>query len=75
MRIAARRPLVAGYSDLTALQMALLARCGLASLHAPMVASELAAPLDDISRQSLEPYLDHGWSGQRARYDSGSRIS
>ncbi len=35
-----------GFSDLTALSAFLRERCGLVSLHGPMVASDLAAPLD-----------------------------
>lgn len=62
--IAARRPLLAGYSDLTALQMALLARCGLGSLHAPMAATEMGPGLDDTTAGSLLPFLRHGWNGQ-----------
>jgi muramoyltetrapeptide carboxypeptidase len=64
-RIAARRPLLAGYSDLTALQMALLARCGLASLHSPMAATEMGPALDTTSRESLLVFLTAGWNGQQ----------
>lgn len=35
-----------GFSDLTALSAFLRERCGLVSLHGPMVAADLAAPLD-----------------------------
>lgn len=35
-----------GFSDLTALSAFLRERCGLVSIHGPMVAAELAAPLD-----------------------------
>ncbi|MCA9783401.1 MAG: LD-carboxypeptidase [Candidatus Cloacimonetes bacterium] len=59
--IGERAPLLVGYSDLTALQLALLARCGLGSLHAPMAASELGAGLDESSAQSLRPFLQHGF--------------
>lgn len=62
--IGARRPLLAGYSDLTALQCALLARCGLGSLHCPMAATELGPELDPVSTRSLLPFLDQGWNGQ-----------
>lgn len=38
-----------GFSDLTALSAFLRERCGLVSVHGPMVAAELARPLDELT--------------------------
>jgi muramoyltetrapeptide carboxypeptidase len=38
-----------GFSDVTALSSFLLTRCGLPSFHGPMVAAELAGPLDPVT--------------------------
>ena len=38
-----------GYSDVTALSAFLRERCGLFSIHGPMVAADLAAPLDPLT--------------------------
>jgi muramoyltetrapeptide carboxypeptidase len=38
-----------GFSDVTALSSFLLTRCGLPSFHGPMVAAELAGPLDPLT--------------------------
>ncbi|MBI5446714.1 MAG: LD-carboxypeptidase [Deltaproteobacteria bacterium] len=38
-----------GYSDLTALSAFLRQRCGLVSIHGPMVAADLATPLDPLT--------------------------
>ena len=38
-----------GFSDVTALSAFLRERCGLVSIHGPMVAAELAGPLDDLT--------------------------
>lgn len=38
-----------GFSDSTALSSFLLERCGIPSLHGPMVAAELASPLDPLT--------------------------
>lgn len=57
----ARRPLpLVGYSDITGLQMAVLARTGLVSFHGPMVADQLglAGSLDAGTLSSL-----FGWLG------------
>ena len=43
-----------GFSDVTALHIALLERCGLATFHGPMAAANWAGkPLDDFSRESM----------------------
>jgi muramoyltetrapeptide carboxypeptidase len=39
-----------GFSDVTALSAFLLTRCGVPSFHGPMVAADLAAPLDGVTR-------------------------
>jgi len=49
---------VFGYSDLTALQAALLRRLGRVSWHAPMVAVELAGALDPLSAAWLDWALE-----------------
>lgn len=51
----ARHPKIfVGFSDITALHIALLNRCGLATFHGPMAAANWAGkPLDDFSRDSM----------------------
>ncbi len=61
--LARRAPTLIGYSDLSALQMALLARCGLPSLHAPMLASEWSRGLDPPSRDSQLAFFQAGLAG------------
>ena len=51
----ARHPKIfMGFSDITALHIALLNKCGLATFHGPMAAANWAGkPLDDFSRESM----------------------
>ena len=51
----ARHPKIfMGFSDITALHIALLNRCGLTTFHGPMAAANWAgSPLDDFSRESM----------------------
>lgn len=49
----------AGFSDITALHIALLNRCGLATFHAPMAVNWSGGPLDDFSRESMYKALMH----------------
>ena len=51
----ARHPKIfMGFSDITALHIALLNRCDLATFHGPMAAANWAGtPLDDFSRESM----------------------
>lgn len=51
----ARHPKIfMGFSDITALHIALLEKCGLATFHGPMAAANWAnSPLDDFSRESM----------------------
>lgn len=51
----ARHPKIfMGFSDITALHIALLNRCDLATFHGPMAAANWAgSPLDDFSRESM----------------------
>lgn len=49
-----------GFSDITALHIALLERCQLATFHGPMPAANWAnSPLDDFSRDSMYRALMH----------------
>lgn len=49
-----------GFSDITALHIALLNRCNLATFHGPMAAANWAGkPLDDFSRESMYRALMH----------------
>ncbi len=49
-----------GFSDITALHIALLERCGLITFHGPMAAANWAdKPLDDFSRESMYRVLMH----------------
>ena len=47
-----------GYSDVTALQMSLLARCGLASVSGPMAGVELARGIDPFTEQGFWPIVE-----------------
>ena len=42
-----------GYSDITALQLAILARCGLVTFYGPMLATDLGGSFSRFSEQSL----------------------
>ncbi|MGN1021425.1 MAG: LD-carboxypeptidase [Aristaeellaceae bacterium] len=57
----ARHPKIfVGYSDITALHIALLERCGLVTFHAPMAVSDWSdGPLDDFSREWMDRVLMH----------------
>lgn len=49
-----------GFSDITALHIALLNRCNLVTFHGPMAAANWAGkPLDDFSRESMYRALMH----------------
>jgi muramoyltetrapeptide carboxypeptidase len=58
--LAAKPKLLLGYSDLTALQNALLCRSGLVSVSSPMAATELYQQPDSLTWNSLEPFLRSG---------------
>lgn len=47
-----------GYSDLTALSSFLRERCGLLSIHGPMVAADLARPLDPLTAEWFPALLE-----------------
>lgn len=47
-----------GFSDLTALSAFLRERCSLVSIHGPMVAADLAAPLDPLAREWFPSLLE-----------------
>ncbi len=57
----ARHPKIfMGFSDITALHIALLGKCGLATFHGPMAAANWAGkPLDDFSLASMYRALMH----------------
>lgn len=48
-----------GFSDITALHIALLNECSLATFHAPMAVGWSSSPLDDISRECMYKALMH----------------
>ncbi|MGL5255202.1 MAG: S66 peptidase family protein [Brevinema sp.] len=48
-----------GYSDITSLHMAFIAKCGLKTLHAPMISSDIAGK----APESLDNMLDFLYSG------------
>ncbi len=57
--LVARHPkIVVGYSDVTALLLALHARCGLTTFHGPMVAVEMAAGIDPFAAGRLFELLE-----------------
>jgi muramoyltetrapeptide carboxypeptidase len=47
-----------GYSDVTALAAFLRERCGLVSIHGPMVAADLASPLDPLTAEWFPALLE-----------------
>ena len=49
----------AGFSDITALHIALLNRCDLATFHAPVAVGWADGPMDDFSRESMYKALMH----------------
>lgn len=58
--IAQHPKIFVGYSDITALHIALLEKCHLATFHAPMAVSDWSGkPLDDFSRESMYHVLMH----------------
>lgn len=57
--IAKHPKIFVGFSDITALHIALLNRCGLATYHAPMAVGWSNGPLDDFSRESMYKALMH----------------
>ncbi len=57
--IAKHPKIFVGFSDITALHIALLNRCGLATFHAPMAVGWSNGSLDDFSRESMYKALMH----------------
>ncbi len=51
--IAAHPKIFVGFSDVTALHIALLQRCNMVTIHGPMSSTWGDSPLDDFSRESL----------------------
>lgn len=51
--IAAHPKIFVGFSDVTALHIALLQRCNMVTIHGPMSSGWGDSPLDDFSRESL----------------------
>jgi muramoyltetrapeptide carboxypeptidase len=43
--------ILVGFSDITALQLAFWAKCGLVSFHAPMLATDMAEPMDPFTEE------------------------
>lgn len=43
--------ILVGFSDITALQLAFLAKCGLVTFHAPMLATDMAEPMDPFTEE------------------------
>ena len=57
--IAKHPKIFAGFSYITALHIALLNRCDLATFHAPMAVGWADGPMDDFSRESMYKALMH----------------
>ena len=57
--IAKHPKIFVGFSDITALHIALLNECDLATFHAPMAVGWSSGPLDDFSRESMYKALMH----------------
>jgi muramoyltetrapeptide carboxypeptidase len=43
--------ILVGFSDITALQLAFWAKCGLVTFHAPMLATDMAEPMDPFTEE------------------------
>ena len=56
--VATHPKLHCGFSDVTALHAFLARRCGLLSFHGPMVAAELAGPLDPLTARFFPSLLE-----------------
>jgi len=53
-RLIRRHPkILAGFSDITALQLALWKKCRLVTFHGPMVASDMAESIDPVAEESF----------------------
>jgi muramoyltetrapeptide carboxypeptidase len=53
-RLIRRHPkILAGFSDITALQLALWKKCRLVTFHGPMVASDMAETMDPVAEESF----------------------
>ena len=63
-----------GYSDATAIHLAIQQRCGLVSYHAPMPATELRFGMDGFSRVSYERCLFEDMTGEICN-PKGSRLA
>ncbi len=51
-RLIKRNPkILVGFSDITALQLALWAKCSLVTFHAPMLATDMAEPMDPFTEE------------------------
>lgn len=57
--IAKHPKIFVGFSDITALHIALLNKCSLATFHAPMAVGWSSGPLDDFSRECMYKALMH----------------
>ncbi|MEW6533448.1 MAG: LD-carboxypeptidase [Thermodesulfobacteriota bacterium] len=56
--------LIAGMSDLTALQLSLFARCRLVTLSAPMIAGQIGNGPDELTRQSFVDAVTKPFAGR-----------
>jgi muramoyltetrapeptide carboxypeptidase len=53
-RLIKRNPKIfAGFSDITALQLAFWVKCGLITFHAPMLATDMADPMDSFTEETF----------------------
>ena len=69
----ARHPKIfVGYSDVTALQLALWKKCALVTYHGPMSAVEMAGPIDPFTEESLWNTLTAAAPGMTAARGSRS---
>jgi muramoyltetrapeptide carboxypeptidase len=67
----ARNPkILAGFSDITALQLALLKKCGLVTFHGPMVAVEMAAGMDQRTEEMFWGMLSSPSRPPAIRFES-----
>jgi muramoyltetrapeptide carboxypeptidase len=63
-----------GFSDLTALHAFLATRCGLLSFHGPMVAADLADPLDPLTARYFPSLLEGGGPREIPLQGAGAEV-
>lgn len=63
-----------GYSDITAIHVALNQKCGLVSYHGPMGSSDMIDGFNPISRENLEAIVMENGRGRRLENPEGHKL-